>query len=311
MTRQIVKAACDHWALADSQVTLVGERENLVYRVDSANGLAALRLHRPGYRTIEEIRSEILWMDMLSSRGMAVPRSIPAADGSMLKNLEGVVVDVLTWVAGIPMSEIATESSTDIFNELGRNLAMMHNYADCWDPPGGFNRPTWDLVSDEPSWGRYWDNPMLTKRQFKRFREFNHYAKDAVDVLVKKDVGLIHADLVPENVLVTASTQAKPELHIIDFDDGGFGYRLFDLATITFRSRRLDATGKLAEATVDGYRAVRESRYEFLSETLRLFEAIRACSYVGWNISRIDEPDGAARNARFIAAAEGAIDRVL
>ena len=311
MTEKIIKAACNHWALEDSQVTLVGQRENRVYRIDTANGPVAMRLHRPGYRTIEEIHSEILWMDMLASHGMAVPRSIQAPDGAILKSLEGVVVDLLTWVAGTPLSTIETESSTDIFHELGHMLAMMHNHADRWDLPIGFSRPTWNLLGNAPSWGRFWENPMLTENQVKRFQEFQYFAKETLDKLKIKDVGLIHADLVPDNVLVSATTQTRPRLHLIDFDDGGFGYRLFDLATVTFKSRRKDMTGELAEATVDGYLAARENADEFLQESLGLFEAMRACSYVGWNIARIDEAEGVERNARFIAEAQSAIDLVF
>jgi len=42
---------------------------------------------------------------------------------------------------------------------------------------------------------------------------------------------------------------------------------------------------------------------------LPLFEAIRACSYIGWNISRMDEAGGRERNVRFIAEAETALEK--
>ena len=115
------------------------------------------------------------------------------------------------------------------------------------------------------------------------------------------DTGLIHADLVPDNVLSDGS-----QLQLIDFDDGGFGYRLFDLATITCRSRLRHGSDALATATVEGYANHRQLN----CGALPLFEALRACSYVGWNISRMQEPDGGSRNARFIAEAVRAIHSV-
>jgi Ser/Thr protein kinase RdoA (MazF antagonist) len=79
---------------------------------------------------------------------------------------------------------------------------------------------------------------------------------------------------------------------------------LFDVATVTLRSRRTDPSGALAEATIAGYQSLRRLD----ATSLPLFEALRACTYVGWNISRMDEDP--TRNARFIAAAEQSIARL-
>lgn len=323
MTEAVIAAACRHWGLGNAPVTLVGMRENLVYRIETESGPVALRLHRSGYRTIEEIRSELQWMGMLSDQRLAVPTPIYAPDGNSVMSFEGVIVDLLSWLDGTPLSQTESESNTAIYHELGHVLALMHNYADVWELPPGFHRPTWDVLGNEPTWGRYWENPMLTSRQVSDLTDFHHYAKASVDALTVKDVGLIHADLVPDNILVVDRAQTEmPKLSVIDFDDGGFGYRLFDLATITYRSRRIDKTGSLAKAAVNGYRAGRcngssgshnggDQEEGFLPETLALFEAIRACSYIGWNIARMEEPGAMARNERFISGAENAINSWL
>lgn len=296
MSDSIIRAARSHWALGDAAVKLIATRENHVFRVDTATGAAALRLHRVGYRSVAEINSELLWMEMLAKNGLTVPSPIPAVDGSFLHNVDGVIVSLLSWVGGTPLSK--TVASETGYFELGKILARMHTLADAWALPSGFHRPTWDLLGDEPSWGKFWENPMLSAEQQRRFLEFRRQGREALDTLESSDYGLIHADLVPDNILFDGK-----ELQLIDFDDGGFGYRLFDLATITHRSRRDDPGGGLADATINGYRASNAID----SDTLALFEALRACSYVGWNISRVNEPDGKQRNARFIAEAERAI----
>jgi len=296
LSDSIIRAARSHWALGDAAVKLIATRENHVFRVDTATGAAALRLHRVGYRSVAEINSELLWMEMLAKNGLTVPSPIPAVDGSFLHNVDGVIVSLLSWVGGTPLSK--TVASETGYFELGKILARMHTLADAWALPSGFHRPTWDLLGDEPSWGKFWENPMLSAEQQRRFLEFRRQGREALDTLESSDYGLIHADLVPDNILFDGK-----ELQLIDFDDGGFGYRLFDLATITHRSRRDDPGGGLADATINGYRASNAID----SDTLALFEALRACSYVGWNISRVNEPDGKQRNARFIAEAERAI----
>jgi len=297
LTDQLISAAREHWALGNSVITLVAARENRVYRVDHPSKPVALRVHRPGYRCTAEITSELLWMEMLSENGIDAPKPIRATDGTYYLVIDGVVATVLSWLDGTPLSDISVTS--EMYYELGRLLAQMHTLADAWELPSGFNRPTWDLVGDQPSWGRFWENASLTKEQARRFVKFRDRARRAIAALAPLDRGLIHADLAPENVLNNGH-----RLQPIDFDDGGFGFRLFDLATITHRNRRQQDGDVLSEATINGYCSERTLD----RDALTLFEALRACTYVGWNITRIDEPNGRQRNTRYIAEAECAID---
>ena len=159
------------WALDDDvAVTLVAARENRVYQVSGEGVTAALRLHRRGYRTRAQIRSELQWMDMLASHGMTVPRPLPATDASLLVEIDGVLIDMLTWVDGTPLSRLTASESH--YMKLGHVLARMHTLADQWQQPADFTRPTWNLVGDEPSWGRFWQNPMLTTQQTSRLLQF-------------------------------------------------------------------------------------------------------------------------------------------
>jgi len=296
---KVLDAARAHWELDDATFTLIAERENKVYRVDDAwLGQAALRLHRPGYRTTAEIESELLWMDMLAIHGLGVPRPIQGSHGSCIYSVDGIELSLLTWVDGTPLSRLPL--TKELYFDLGCVLAQMHALADNWTLPAGFVRPTWDLVGSDPTWGRFWENPMLSSTQAKQLKAFCVDAQETMSTLAPLDFGLIHADLVPDNVLSTGS-----ELQLIDFDDGGFGHRLFDIATITHRSRRLSSGNELAEAVVDGYSINRPLDKHALS----LFEAMRACSYVGWNTPRMHEPKGLERNSRFIAEAEIAIEK--
>ena len=297
MTDQIIASACRHWGLDIKTVVFIAARENSVYRVETVNGPAAMRIHRCGYRTTDEIYSELLWMMMLAENGISVPMPIQAIDGTYYILIDNVVVSLLSWVDGKPFSQVVV--TQDMYFELGRILAQTHSLADAWQPPVCFTRPTWNLLGDEPSWGRFWENPLLTDNQGEFFITFRDRACHSLKQLDSLDFGLVHADLIPDNVLANGN-----QLQLIDFDDGGFGYRLFDLATITHRSRRLDKTGVLANATVDGY--CLEKQVDINS--LVLFEAMRACSYIGWNISRMHEVNGLDRNKIFIAEAEASVN---
>ena len=93
-----------------------------------------------------------------------------------------------------------------------------------------FDRPVWDaqgLLGETPLWGRFWENPQLTAAQAALLTQARDHALARLSALKGADYGLIHADLVQENVLIGPGGP-----HLIDFDDGGFGYRLFDMATV-------------------------------------------------------------------------------
>jgi len=296
MSNEDIEAACQHWGLGDAEISLIAERENTVYRVGLPDKSVAMRLHRRGYRNHSEIEAELSWMRKLSEKGLAVPRPIAALDGSYLSTFNGVTVSVLSWLNGTPLNQLST--TPQLYLTLGETLASMHRLADEWTLPSNFDRPTWNLVGDAPTWGRFWENPALSKDEAKQLLTFRDLARAKLDQLVGLDFGLVHADLVPDNVLSDGKA-----LQLIDFDDGGFGYRLFDLATITHRSYRIDAGGDLAKAVVEGYGT------SVNPKDLLLFEALRACTYVGWNISRMDEAGGKKRNERFVSEAIRAVAR--
>lgn len=300
MNDTIIEQAREHWSLGHATITLVAARENRVYCVEQDTVKTALRVHRPGYRNIAEIISELQWMEMLALNDICVPSPIRASDNSLFLTSTNTVVSLLTWVDGTPFSQF--EAEPNLYYELGRLLAQMQALALTWEYPEGFVRPEWDLVGDNPTWGRFWENPNLTASEVKRLQYFRDYAQERLNSEQGYSKGLIHADLVPDNVLYDGQS-----LQLIDFDDGGFGYHLFDLATITHRSRRRNASYEYATAAIEGYSSIVKAQLDDVA----FFEALRACTYVGWNISRLNESGAASRNRRFISEADAAIEAFI
>ena len=173
-------------------------------------------------------------------------------------------------------------------------MAHLHRISDDWQAPGDFRRCHWDipgLLGENPVWGRFWENPLLSGQQRKPVLE----ARDRAHTFLQGntaqlDYGLIHADMVRENVLISGA-----DIKLIDFDDGGFGYRLFDVATTLLASRNEPNYAELQNALIAGYRDVRPLD----TSALPVFLLLRAFTYVGWIISRMDEPGAEARCLRF------------
>lgn len=299
----VVAKALPLWGLEGAEVTLIAARENSVYRVDHPTGSFAMRLHRQGYRTNDQLASELDWMSWVAQSGISVPAPQVSLDGSHLLIVDNVQIDVLGWLTGATLDallpQMSGETRPKLFQSLGREMAKLHDASDAWPAAANSVRPAWDadgLLGGAPLWDRFWNNPGLTAKQQELFTSFRTEAHDNLDTLAATlDYGLIHADLVPANVMVHGSM-----LHFIDFDDGGFGFRLFEVATTLLKHRALPDFEDLKVALIAGYQAHRQLDVSDLD----LFLALRAMTYVGWNISRAEEDKSGERNVRFIGQAE-------
>ena len=298
----LATTAATRWGLGHARLQFVAGRENQVFRVCDASGEYALRLKRPGYRTRIEIESELQWMAALDQAGILVPRPVPSLKGQLLEQVDGHLVDLLTWMPGQTLGTLlaaCSEANAQVlFQHLGRHMALFHAASDAWVKPDGFSRVTWDaegLLGEAPLWGRFWEHPALSAEDKALLVDFRTRA--AQDLRQRDgglDRGLIHADLVRENVLVS-----EGRMGMLDFDDGGWGYRVFDLATTLLKF--LDAVNfdKLKGALLRGYLSVRTID----TDALDLFLALRAVTYVGWIVPRLGEDAAYERSRRYMATA--------
>jgi len=295
----IVKNALCRWGMSDADFHLIAARENSVYRVDHDGLSYALRVHRRGYHSDAELWSELQWMQAISHGGIDVPAPVASTSGQFLHVVDGVHVDVLNWLPGAPLGStfeaLKAADRTGLFRRIGCQMARLHRISDAWVRPEGFNRCVWDrggLLGEAPLWGRFWENPTLgveDRALFTRVRETANYALAGRETAL--DYGLIHADLVRENIIIDGD-----RLQFIDFDDGGFGFRLFDLATALIKNLGERDYPALRDALISGYREVRAIDIE----ALELFVLLRSATYVGWIIERMEEPGADRRNASFI-----------
>lgn len=311
------------WGLPPRVPLLIKYRENAVFRVVCGSGsFAGLRLHRPGYHDEEALRSEMEWLQALFKAGLPVPEPIATSKGTLLVALpaeEGEEVqfaDLLAWLPGVPLGQTgqpldwSEDRQKDLFFRIGETAARLHLASDAWTPGRHFRRPHWNregLLGDKPVWGRFWDCPLLSPDDRQRLARLRDHLTRVMQVLEQRafDYGLIHADLVRENILVDGHT-----VSFIDFDDAGFGYRMFELATALLKNRQEPHFPSIRDALVAGYRSTRPLPDAEL-ETLPLFMTLRALTYVGWIASRTEMPGASVRLERYfrdaieLAAAPG------
>jgi Ser/Thr protein kinase RdoA (MazF antagonist) len=305
--------ALGHWNLGGQTPQLLKVRENAVFRILLANGEpAALRLHRQGYHDENTLASELAWMAALRRANLPVPAPVESWNGQLIVALPktqdfGVQhADIVSWMHGSPLGQsgvplaFSRERLLTIFLSLGETMARMHTASDAWSPPQSFSRPSWDadgFLGEQPLWGRFWDCQGLSQDQAQRLGDLRQSLRTRIEALPALDYGLIHADLVRENVLVEGD-----RIEMIDFDDGGHGWRMFDIATALFRNRQEPHYAAIKTALIQGYRTVRPLPDSALA-TLPLFMVLRSVTYIGWIGERSTMPDAADRLRRYVTDA--------
>ncbi len=298
-------------AFGGSAPRLISTRENAVYAVDLPGGRAALRLHRMGYQSEAAIRSELWWCEALFVAGVAVARPLSTPGGDLLVRLQsGVFASAIAWVNGAPLGKAGVALTgtvtrqADLHRALGRVIAQVHSATDALTLPDGFTRPRWDsdgLLGETPVWGRFWDHPALTADEAALARRTRDFLRERLaDHATTGAFGLIHADVLRENVLVNDRS-----LSLIDFDDCGFGFRLYDLGTVLSQNLFEPALPAIAGALVDGYAETRAID----AAMVPVFTLMRCCASVGWTMPRLAPADPIHR--RHIDRALGLAERLL
>ena len=295
----LAEEALKRWNLEGAELTLIKMRENAVFRIDTSGGERyVLRVHRYNYHSDASLHSQLQWTAALSASGLDLPPIIPTTTGEPFCKVQssGVPelrqVDLSVWVGGRLLADVLTDNSDpnvimEVLNTIGQLAARIHNQATSWQLPEGFVRHAWDaeeLAGKQPFWGRFWELPDLSRSQ----RALIIKARDKVyaDLLGcgqhNETYSLIHADLIPDNILIEDKT-----IRIIDFDDAGFGWHQFELATVLISYLGTDYFDMARDALIEGYRGKRDLSDETLS-FLPLFFLTRALTWVGWSFTRYE-----------------------
>ncbi len=302
--REAIVAAQDALKAWGVEMTprLIKNRENIVLEAAGPDGQrAALRLHRPGYQSDDAIRSELWWSEALVAAGMVVPQPIRTLAGDVLATGGARVASLVTWLEGEPMGEggvplaMAEAEQEALHVSLGAELARLHLASDAMVRPEAFEREVLDLealLGDTPSWGRFWENASLSEDEAALLLACREKLRSEIGTHAKAggDFGLIHADALRENVLIQAG-----DTRLIDFDDGVFGFRMYELGVAM--SQNWDQTNEaaLGAALLRGYASVR-ALPDHAEQLLLAFTVMRAMASCGWVIGRYADDHPAVRD---------------
>lgn len=291
------REAAHAFGLAVADITVLSESENVVLDATLDSGEhVVLRLHRSGYNTVAELKSEVAFVDSLRHFGVPVPTALPAANGGYYVPVtvgeEQRQVGAVQWVDGQPLGGPLDGDQADVvphYTRIGQLAAQVRLHNTAWAAPDGFVRRRWDaegLVGNDPLWGRFWEVEALTADQsalLGQARERLFAELSALSVGPDR-FGLIHSDLHLGNLMVH-----DDELTIIDFDDAGYGWFSHELAVALHPLLGEPTLAPARRALVAGYRehVVLEEDEERLIDT---FLTVRSLMIVGWLAGRPELP---------------------
>jgi Ser/Thr protein kinase RdoA (MazF antagonist) len=286
---RIAQSALAQYPVSErAEVSLLNVSENATFLVTDPDSGATtvLRVHRGGYHTRAAIESELAWLSALrQDTGIRTPEVIASRSGSRVVQVAAPdVADSRHCVMfeRLPGVEPATDTLVTDFEALGELTARMHQHTRQWQRPADFTRFTWDYdaaFGSEPRWGRWRDG----------------YGMDGatVDLLARLDAtlrrrlaafgqgperfGLIHADLRLANLLVEPGQPTA----VIDFDDCGFGWYLYDLGAAVSFIEHDPQVPEMLDAWVRGYRS-REVLSEEDVDEIWTFVMYRRLLLVAW-----------------------------
>jgi Ser/Thr protein kinase RdoA (MazF antagonist) len=313
--------------LQGASLTLVSDTANAVFHVAVPSGRPqrlletgrtsdgaeyALRLRPPGWHRTQPIAEELQWLLALRrDTDLVVPEPVPACDGTLIQAISdpdtpGPWHGVLfRWVPGERRTETLTPPDLE---RVGTCMARLHQHAAAF------------VTAQHP--------PLTRHARFCDVRAWRHGFPPAVAVYAPRDlavfavaaqwvqtacqaleesrhgVGFIHADLHQWNYLFHSE-----DVRVIDFDDCGWGYYIYDMAvTLTDLDDRDDCAA-LRHAFWTGYTRLQPLPPGYKT-SIKPMSAARILFLLEWLLGRA-HPESWAWGEAYMRTAVGRLERLL
>lgn len=222
------------------------------YLVRTAETCYVLRIYRPSWRTISEILYEMDMLCYLSQHGASVSQPLKRKDGLFIHGLnapEGIrQMALFTYAQGEP--PVLTEEQS---YQMGRATAQLHQASE------GFTSAHTRFALDVNHLIHF---PLRRAKPYLEHRPDDlTFLLTLADILGERlhelapslDWGICHGDATERNAHITPGGQVT----FFDFDCGGLGWRVYDLATFRMNVRKREQVALLWTAYLRGYMATR------------------------------------------------------
>ena len=286
--RRIAADALGHYDLGDDcEISLLDISENATFKVvPRGDAPVVLRVNRLGYHSPEAIESELAWMTALRlEAGVTTPEALRARSGARVvqgRDPQTGAERNCVLFEFLPGSEPA-EDDAPSFEALGEVTARMHLHSRQWTKPEAFTRFSWDLdtaFGNNPRWGKWQDGPGVGESEIAILSRLEATIVDRLKAFGTgpERFGLVHADTRLANLLVEGD-----QVSVIDFDDCGFSWFLYDLGTTVSFFEEAPQVPELIDRWLTGYRRVTTLSAEDEAEiwTFVLYRRLLLLAWIG------------------------------
>jgi Ser/Thr protein kinase RdoA (MazF antagonist) len=299
-----VQSSLHLWPMPTNAVArLINVSENATFLVEGTNYRSVLRVHRPGYHSRKGIQQELAWSTALARDGMVItPAPVAGIDSELVQVLQSPGLAERHFMVMFEFAEGRQpdpgDDLTKPFGRLGAIAAQTHEHSRAWTHPQPLERLTWDaeaVFGRSPTWGNWRDAPNVTSEIRNVLDKTEALIARRLDAFGKgRDrYGLIHADMRLANLLIEGERTC-----LIDFDDCGLGWFLYDFAAgISFMEDHPQVPA-LREAWIEGYRSVRSLAVSEERE-IDTFVMMRRMALLAWIGSHIEAPEPRAMAPHF------------
>ena len=303
---RLANASLPLWPVPEGAAArLINVSENATYLVEAERFRSILRIHRPAYHSRRGIEQELAWSRALAEDGMVLtPPPIPGVNGELVQegHVDGLPEPRLMVMFAFAPGRQPDENDDLVapFERLGAISARTHIHSQGWKRPEPLERLVWDaeaVFGPKAYWGNWRDAPNVTPQ----IRD----VLEKTEVLVRRRLaafgkgpdryGLMHADMRLANLLIEGDATT-----LIDFDDCGLGWFLYDFATGVSFMEDHPQVPALRRAWVKGYRSVRPLPDEDEAE-IDTFVMLRRMALLAWIGSHIEAPEPQALAPDFAA----------
>jgi len=289
-----LRSVLSEWGVPpNASLKLLSISENATYLVgDSAGNQLVMRVQRPDYHTRSEVESELAWIKALRESGLVnTPAPVATLGGCPISSfVDGETVRYVAafqWVAG--REPESNQHLATWYRVLGQANARLHQHSRTWQRPDGFERKVWSfdtIIGEHAYWGD-WRNALGLTPDGREVLERTH-------ILLRKQTeaygmsaerfGLVHCDMRLANLLVDGE-----RLTVIDFDDCGFSWFVYDFAACLSFLEEDPRVGEFLAAWLEGYRSVAPLS-EADERAIPMFLMLRRMQLTAWVASHAETP---------------------
>lgn len=244
------------WEGEETSLDHIGDQGNSIFSFKSKTGQPQiLRFTDPNFRTLNEVKAEIEFVNHLASHGASVASGIAAVDGEFAKifscSTGQLICSSIEFVHGIEVKEGMDHWSPKFFQEWGKNLALIHLISSSFR----FQTPECDRWS--------WKNEILIRLAKELIPQSDHRSLDEFDEVIglcsqlsatRENFGLIHADHAPQNFRYDFQNN---KLTSFDFGNCCYHWYMADLAISLSTIRRKQNRELIRENILSGYNSIR------------------------------------------------------